>query len=292
MVHRCKNSIISFIIVISLIISGASILPVELSWAADDATSGAAITGPAVTTPTGPAVKPAPPKPAKPVTKVPKKIKAVISKDKNKIKFSWSKVSNAKGYQIWYSTKKNFKKTSKKVVLKKVTVKGKDNRKYLIDSPYNKIRYYAKVRAYRMVKGKKIYSPFTATVKITTTNRKWIDVDLSKQKTYLMKGRTKVKTYTISSGKAVTPTVQGSFTIYMKRDHHDMKGYDIVKKKDYVQPDVRWISYFKGGYAFHGTYWHHNFGHPMSHGCVNMRTEDARYVYKWAPVGTLVVVHK
>jgi len=59
------------------------------------------------------------------------------------------------------------------------------------------------------------------------------------------------------------------------------------------------------GFSLHGTYWHHNFGHPMSHGCVNMRTEDAQTLYYWTnPVvtsnltyatkddsGTLIVIY-
>ena len=36
------------------------------------------------------------------------------------------------------------------------------------------------------------------------------------------------------------------------------------------------------GYSIHGAYWHNNFGHPMSHGCVNMKTEDAEQIYNWA----------
>ena len=35
------------------------------------------------------------------------------------------------------------------------------------------------------------------------------------------------------------------------------------------------------GFGLHGAYWHNNFGHPMSHGCVNMRIEDAEKLYYW-----------
>jgi lipoprotein-anchoring transpeptidase ErfK/SrfK len=57
------------------------------------------------------------------------------------------------------------------------------------------------------------------------------------------------------------------------------------------------------GHAIHGAYWHNNFGHPMSHGCVNMRPDEARWIYRWttpAPQvdkrevrgnGTVVSVH-
>ena len=48
-------------------------------------------------------------------------------------------------------------------------------------------------------------------------------------------------------------------------------------------PGVPWTCFFAspGGYAFHGTYWHNNFGLQMSHGCVNMRNEDAKWLFRW-----------
>jgi len=75
----------------------------------------------------------------------------------------------------------------------------------------------------------------------------------------------------------------------------------------YRLPNVPHVMFFYKAYALHGTYWHNNFGQPMSHGCVNLRTEDARWLYEWSgPAvppsknyvrasdenpGTLVVVH-
>ena len=59
----------------------------------------------------------------------------------------------------------------------------------------------------------------------------------------------------------------------------------------YYLPGVPWVMYFFQGYAIHGTYWHHNFGKPMSHGCVNLTIEDAKWFYNWAEIGTTVVTH-
>ncbi|MDR2457001.1 MAG: L,D-transpeptidase [Clostridiales Family XIII bacterium] len=127
--------------------------------------------------------------------------------------------------------------------------------------------------------------------KITSESGKWIEVDLTSQKTYLWDGIKKLKTYTISSGLKSTPTVTGDFKIYKKLDHHTMRGYDIVKKENYVVPDVRYAAYFTGAYAFHAAPWHNNFGQPMSHGCVNMKMNDAKYLYDWAKIGTRVIVY-
>ena len=51
----------------------------------------------------------------------------------------------------------------------------------------------------------------------------------------------------------------------------------------YSLPGVPWTSFFifETGVAFHGTFWHNNFGVPMSHGCVNMRNEDAKWLFRW-----------
>ncbi len=114
---------------------------------------------------------------------------------------------------------------------------------------------------------------------------KWIDVDLSSQRLTAYQGNTPVFTTLISGGLPRTPTVVGRFKIYAKYASTRMTGpgYDL--------PNVPYTMYFYKGYAIHGTYWHNNFGRPMSHGCVNMRTQDAAWLYNWAPLGTTVVTH-
>ena len=61
----------------------------------------------------------------------------------------------------------------------------------------------------------------------------------------------------------------------------------------YSLPGVPWTSFFifETGVAFHGTFWHNNFGIPMSHGCINLRTDNAEWVYNKASVGTVVNIH-
>ena len=58
----------------------------------------------------------------------------------------------------------------------------------------------------------------------------------------------------------------------------------------YYLPNVEWVMYFYQGYGLHGTYWHSNFGQPMSHGCVNLTNDDARWFYEFASLGTPVHV--
>ena len=118
---------------------------------------------------------------------------------------------------------------------------------------------------------------------------KWIEVDLSQQRLTMWLGNTVVMSTLISSGRAATPTEVGEFAIYSKTPLTTMTG--TILGEYYYVPNIKWVSYFDGGEAFHGTYWHHNFGHPMSHGCINMTEPDAKVLYDFAPIGTKVIVH-
>jgi len=114
---------------------------------------------------------------------------------------------------------------------------------------------------------------------------RWIDVDLTNQRVYAYEGDTVVNSFIVSTGTWLTPTVTGQFNIYVKYRSNKMSG------PGYYLPNVPYIMYFYGSYGLHGTYWHNNFGTPMSHGCVNLRTDDAGWLYNWASIGTLVNVH-
>ena len=114
---------------------------------------------------------------------------------------------------------------------------------------------------------------------------KWIDINLSNQTVTAYQGSTPVKTVVVSTGTWRTPTVVGTFSVYVKYRYTPMSG------PGYYLPNVPHTMYFYRGYAIHGAYWHNNFGTPMSHGCVNLSLPDAEWFYNWAPVGTKVVSH-
>ncbi|MCL4257367.1 MAG: L,D-transpeptidase [Anaerolineales bacterium] len=116
-------------------------------------------------------------------------------------------------------------------------------------------------------------------------NERWIDVNLSTQTLEAYEGSTLIRSFVISSGRAGSPTVTGTFKIWIKVRIQDMSG------PGYYIRDVPWVMYFYGDYGIHGTWWHNNFGTPMSAGCVNMTIEDAHWMYNWASVGTTVQVH-
>jgi lipoprotein-anchoring transpeptidase ErfK/SrfK len=114
---------------------------------------------------------------------------------------------------------------------------------------------------------------------------KWVEILLAEQRLVAWEDGRMVMSTPVSTGTRKTPTPRGTFRIYRKYAKQRMSGpgYDL--------PNVPWVMYFrKGGYALHGTYWHNNFGRPMSHGCVNLPIGEAAWLYQWAPNGTAVVV--
>ncbi len=118
-----------------------------------------------------------------------------------------------------------------------------------------------------------------------TSGEKWIDVNLSTQTITAYADQTPVYSALVSTGLWGTPTVVGTFKIYVKYLSTPMSG------PGYYLPNVPHTMYFHAGFAIHGAYWHNNFGAPMSHGCVNLSLPDAEWFYNWAPVGTIVVTH-
>ncbi|WP_376788921.1 L,D-transpeptidase [Thermoflexus sp.] len=113
---------------------------------------------------------------------------------------------------------------------------------------------------------------------------RWILVDLSDQELTAYEGETPILRTKVSTGRPRTPTVVGTFRIYLKVRAQTMTG------PGYWLPNVPYVMYFYQGYALHGTYWHNNFGQPMSHGCVNLPTPVAEQLYQWADLGTPVVM--
>lgn len=109
---------------------------------------------------------------------------------------------------------------------------------------------------------------------------KWIRVDLSEQIAVAYRKDQPVRAFVISSGLPGTPTVRGEFRIITKVQEQTMYGGQGAYY--YNLPGVKWVQYFYGDYSFHGTYWHSNFGQPMSHGCINMTNADAKWLFDWA----------
>ena len=116
-------------------------------------------------------------------------------------------------------------------------------------------------------------------------------VDLNRQTAYAYKGTTKVKTFPFSSGKQATPSDSGTFFVQVKYVKQTMRGGSGADA--YVTPNVPWITYYNGDEGFHGAPWNPDgiaHGIPRSHGCLNMNVNDAKWVYDFLPLGSMVQV--
>ena len=114
---------------------------------------------------------------------------------------------------------------------------------------------------------------------------RWIDIDITDQMLYAFEDSTIVGSFLVSTGVEQFPTVTGQYHIRDKVPFQDMRG------EGYNLPRVPFTMHYNLSFSIHGTYWHHNFGTRMSHGCINMDTKDAEWLYNWASVGTLVNIH-
>ena len=113
---------------------------------------------------------------------------------------------------------------------------------------------------------------------------KLIHVDLPSQIVTAFEGSKIVFSVRCSSGGKGTRTPSGEFSTYHKGPSIHMTNQDEEGATNYYHlPGVPWTSFFTSeGNAFHGTYWHNDYGRPRSHGCVNLKSEDAKWIYRWS----------
>lgn len=116
------------------------------------------------------------------------------------------------------------------------------------------------------------------------SDRKWIEIRLRSQRLLAWEGDRMVRAVIVSTGKHATPTPKGTFAVQTKLRYARMQG------ADYDISNVPYVMYYYGGYGIHGADWHRNFGRQVSHGCTNVAVDHARWLFKWASVGTPVVV--
>lgn len=130
--------------------------------------------------------------------------------------------------------------------------------------------------------------PVVSDVLGATADEKRIEIDLTNQRLYAFEGNQKVFDFLVSTGKwGRTPT--GVFKVWIKLTATTMQGGSQELGTYYYLPNVPYTMFFYNdqipqwrGYGIHGTYWHENFGTPMSHGCINMRTSEVEQLFYWA----------
>jgi hypothetical protein len=150
-----------------------------------------------------------------------------------------------------------------------------DSKAFFLNSPLTVPNYLAQLPQPKKVLGE------------SNTDKK-IYVDLSNQMLYAYEGERLIYSFLVSTGKwGKTPT--GVFEIWGKFRYVKMSGGSVALNTYYYLPNVPYVMFFGNdevsaskGFSLHGTYWHNNFGHPMSHGCVNMKTSEAAILYEWS----------
>ncbi|MBX2811727.1 MAG: L,D-transpeptidase [Myxococcales bacterium] len=110
---------------------------------------------------------------------------------------------------------------------------------------------------------------------------KWIHVNLAHQNIVAYEGSRPVYVGLIASGKEGYDTPTGLYQVQRKYIAKTMRAVD-PKEGLYHIEDIPYIQYYHGGYALHGAFWHNGFGNVRSHGCTNLPSADARWLFYWA----------
>jgi hypothetical protein len=151
---------------------------------------------------------------------------------------------------------------------------------YLVQDEADKnVHYYVPTVQLRPISSEEI-TPLSPDVPM---GEKRIDLNLTKQTLTCSEYDKIIFTTLVSTGlTGLMATPNGNFNIQDKLPSRNMSTTSRLADDIIPLVGVPWCSFFTGeGHAFHGTYWHDNFGVPMSHGCVNMRTEDALWLFRW-----------
>lgn len=116
-----------------------------------------------------------------------------------------------------------------------------------------------------------------------------IVVDVSEQRLTAFESGQVVNTFLVSTGTPGYESPRGSFSIGRKQYSKWYHGYN-RNGSYWSYPNTLYNMNFTSSYYLHGAYWHNNFGHKMSHGCINISYPNAEWLWNFGEVGTPVVV--
>ncbi|WKZ37699.1 MAG: L,D-transpeptidase family protein [Anaerolineales bacterium] len=111
---------------------------------------------------------------------------------------------------------------------------------------------------------------------------KLVHVDLETQMVTAFEGEKMVLSIRCASGERGTDTPKGEWRTYHKGPSIHMTNFGDAVANIYNLPGVPWCAFFTGsGHAFHGTYWHNDYGRPRSNGCINLPSSVSKWLYRW-----------
>lgn len=116
---------------------------------------------------------------------------------------------------------------------------------------------------------------------------KRVEISIAGQRLTAYEGSQVVFQAPVSTGRRYMETPTGAFQVQRKfPSRHMGDGWITADLRAYELVGVPWVTFFHpAGIALHGTFWHDNFGTPMSQGCVNLRNEDALWLFRWCGPG-------
>ena len=177
-----------------------------------------------------------------------------------------------RGYRIYYGSTHWVKRV--------IVQRDEKSIWYEIYDSVPKRSYYVPSHAMRLVPNEEL----TTLSPEVPDDQKKIVVDLSTQLVTAFEGENTVFSQRCASGVRGTETPRGEFRTYHKGPsvHMTNEGDAVEEEHIYSLPGVPWCSFFTGaGNAFHGAYWHNDYGQPRSHGCVNLPSQAAKFLYRW-----------
>lgn len=182
-----------------------------------------------------------------------------------------SSVFGDRGYRVYYSTTHWITDT----------VVNRDEKSiwYKIYDRQTQESLYVPAHEMRVVSADEL-SPLSPEV---PQEQKRIYVDLASQTVTAFEGENAIFVTRCASGAKGSETPVGEFRTYHKGPSVHMTNQGDGTSNTYHLPGVPWVSFFTGsGVAFHGTYWHNDYGRPSSRGCVNLTPDDAKFIYRWS----------
>lgn len=145
--------------------------------------------------------------------------------------------------------------------------------------------FWAEASAFRMITEEEV-APISPEV---DPAQKKIIVNINYQTLSCFEGNREVFFCRVSTGLLMEQigdnqyeTPVGDMYTYWKIFSKSMGASTTENAAGYDTPAVPWSTFIAtGGVAIHGAFWHNNFGTPRSHGCINLRPEDAKWVFRW-----------
>lgn len=178
------------------------------------------------------------------------------------------------GYRIYYETVH--------WVLSVLTSKADGQAWYQILDDKWDVYYYVPAMHLRLIPDAE-FAPLSPNI---PDDKKRIEVHLAEQYLVAYEYETPVFMTRVATGAMLRIgtyyTPRGLFTTYHKRATRHMAAGDVTAS-GFDLPGVPWVMYFtESGISLHGTYWHNDFGHPRSHGCVNLTSQAAKWLFRWS----------